>query len=506
MKTRLSRSTRSTRVSPGIWCSRWASPFESAIGLLEKYWWANFIPSPRVALGSHPFQYTFSYPEHVIHGTPVRNADLCIPPTLPLVAGFAESYAREWGWLLINSREFRFCPSCLDIGFHSIFYQLDGIARCPIHFENLIIFCIHCAAPVTIMNLLNRRTCVGPFECPSCKQSISHKNDPNEWSTAEAKRTLVHDRLEPVARWLRALNSFSVTTDLKPRFPQTTMLGTWKEHSAAVTFTKFARQLVEIGLPTACLAESYAPIVYTRLILNSRGNKDPNDAEICLRRAALFKSIRRYVLRTYLQRHRRCISNAAQCIGTVYYSHEPLTTHFAANCVLAGAYVQWLKRYRWNPGKRSMWTAPPPYFFFTGIEKEDSIWAWNALCDFYSCAAVALACSEIFRSLSVHQAGHALRTSIDGDSLDIEHNHRQLVAVKLRALDNESSEWLVAAPSPELLSAAASHCYPKFTSETQAEEPLFGKELLDKVAKNLMHELHNVVRLDGFDSALKQQN
>lgn len=63
----------------------------------------------------------------------------------------------------------RYCPSCLENGYHSIFHQLSFFEKCPIHDEKLTTTCSHCKTDFKY-ELVDAP--VMPFICPWCHTSV----------------------------------------------------------------------------------------------------------------------------------------------------------------------------------------------------------------------------------------------------------------------------------------------------------------------------------------------
>jgi hypothetical protein len=67
------------------------------------------------------------------------------------------------GWA---STELRYCPACLEQGFHAAWFQWRFIERCPIHKRRLRSGCQRCAA--CIPYALNRDMAAHPLSCARC--------------------------------------------------------------------------------------------------------------------------------------------------------------------------------------------------------------------------------------------------------------------------------------------------------------------------------------------------
>lgn len=63
------------------------------------------------------------------------------------------------------SKTLRYCPRCLELGFHSMFYQHHAVRDCPYHGIRLQNKCISCARP---WEPLIKHIVEQPFCCPKC--------------------------------------------------------------------------------------------------------------------------------------------------------------------------------------------------------------------------------------------------------------------------------------------------------------------------------------------------
>lgn len=67
---------------------------------------------------------------------------------------------------------FRYCPLCLESGYHSIWHQFLPLPTCPLHHYKLITHCMSCGAK-TAQFRLSRQLMDRPFCCMTCKQPTS---------------------------------------------------------------------------------------------------------------------------------------------------------------------------------------------------------------------------------------------------------------------------------------------------------------------------------------------
>lgn len=75
--------------------------------------------------------------------------------------------------LLTQIKQLRFCPSCLDLGFHSIYFQYPGATDCPYHSTRLRNTCKFCKQP----NFPTIRSIVAsPASCWNCGRGWSISN------------------------------------------------------------------------------------------------------------------------------------------------------------------------------------------------------------------------------------------------------------------------------------------------------------------------------------------
>ena len=64
----------------------------------------------------------------------------------------------------------RFCPACLEEGYHSNLFQLPWWARCPMHDVSLRSACPHCGGPLTGLSL--RAAPARALHCSDCNRSL----------------------------------------------------------------------------------------------------------------------------------------------------------------------------------------------------------------------------------------------------------------------------------------------------------------------------------------------
>ena len=66
----------------------------------------------------------------------------------------------------------RYCPSCIQMAYHSAVFQLRSLSICPIHFCQLIDCCPFCGQ--LIPTTLDPRVLKAPFACTQCKKMLTN--------------------------------------------------------------------------------------------------------------------------------------------------------------------------------------------------------------------------------------------------------------------------------------------------------------------------------------------
>ncbi|KIG11167.1 hypothetical protein BurMR1_1827 [Burkholderia sp. MR1] len=146
----------------------WSSPGESMWMRLSKFSLYN-----RLSVHSLARLIAVRPDEALADGVDLRRADRFVIDKLADVletsdgsarAGFCCATARPaLGWA---STELRYCPTCLEQGFHAAWFQWRFIERCPVHRRRLRHGCRQCAA--VIPYVLARDMAAHPLSCARC--------------------------------------------------------------------------------------------------------------------------------------------------------------------------------------------------------------------------------------------------------------------------------------------------------------------------------------------------
>lgn len=85
------------------------------------------------------------------------------PYTLQTQMGFASTMAPNDCWL-------RFCPKCLQGGYHCLVFQLPWVTNCPWHALPLLDGCPRCGAFISMFDV--HAIVSSPFRCPKCQRTF----------------------------------------------------------------------------------------------------------------------------------------------------------------------------------------------------------------------------------------------------------------------------------------------------------------------------------------------
>jgi len=180
-----------------IWAPSWSLPTDSGYGKCSKLASLSSIGLRALC------QRMFGGQKHSkSHGRSLLDTDWCVG-----VGTIAEEVYRagirrqlgDWGSHVARFDCLRYCPACINEGFHSILCQVDAIALCPAHGLPLITICRGChrqTAPPIVATLEN------PFRCTSCGVFLGDEKPRTirRWAcqaTAESYANLLpHDALE----------------------------------------------------------------------------------------------------------------------------------------------------------------------------------------------------------------------------------------------------------------------------------------------------------------------
>ncbi|WP_143751041.1 hypothetical protein [Burkholderia sp. HI2714] len=162
-----------TRTTPARYTTRpeWSSDGESMWMRLSKFSLFN-----RLSLHALVGLVTVRSDEACSTGVDLRRADPFVPSRLSSILEIPEASALD-GFCLFTGHpaltwattELRYCPACLDLGFHAAWFQWRFVERCPVHRCRLRRGCRQCAA--VIPYALNSSMATHPLSCVHCRTS-----------------------------------------------------------------------------------------------------------------------------------------------------------------------------------------------------------------------------------------------------------------------------------------------------------------------------------------------
>ena len=152
---------------------QWIRPLESLWGILTKWQFANCVPYSTIAttVFSRPYAgghcgVDFRVLEAFDLGALAHHSGL----SRAALAGGACCGNAESLVLALTSAHLRYCPSCLNEGFHATLFQFTPIIRCPIHHVRLREACRHCRDRIPYR--LDAAFAARPFACPRCAHPL----------------------------------------------------------------------------------------------------------------------------------------------------------------------------------------------------------------------------------------------------------------------------------------------------------------------------------------------
>ncbi|MEJ8850824.1 hypothetical protein [Variovorax rhizosphaerae] len=110
----------------------------------------------------------------------------------------------DWTTRLAGDRHVRYCPACLEMGFHSSVCQMDALLICPLHGQAMQSTCVHCGAGAPAFAWDD---CT-PMACTHCLMPLSAAWSPSgalRWKLMPGAQqySTLEKRLEPLrhANW-----------------------------------------------------------------------------------------------------------------------------------------------------------------------------------------------------------------------------------------------------------------------------------------------------------------
>ncbi len=257
-----------------------------------------------------------------------------------------------------SSDELRWCQLCLGRGYHTPALQMDLTTHCPIHGIALISACPRCN--FSIPYRLSSPVLRNPFECPQCGLDFAPAMRYERAHVLHLRK----DQLAKIARLHRFYSMQDLAIDRNEELRKVyrtaeergILLSRTIRTEIACRYTGFISQVMKDALQT--LGPSQAELPLQKVQKHHCGHcrapnwteEDDDDSSERVRQSVpafgasvtytdllpTYRSVRRYVWRRAVYKHRDCIRSA---IKHLWWHMEGSKT--AAFCPVAEAFIRW---------------------------------------------------------------------------------------------------------------------------------------------------------------------
>jgi hypothetical protein len=140
------------------------------------------------------------------HGSLLRGKGLRRP--LPhiaageaIVRGTLSAYAPRWRCGLTVGKRLRVCTDCLADGYHSVFFQIEELRRCPVHGVLLQEVCAECGAHTREYEP-GHSSMIAGFTCRKCRSQANATRLAKPGAETRLSADLITLKLKPLAQWI----------------------------------------------------------------------------------------------------------------------------------------------------------------------------------------------------------------------------------------------------------------------------------------------------------------
>lgn len=331
-----------------LWRDEWRAPTEGPLTLLWKIALANCLTARELCsklFGTHlllgepsgPHGRTLLTPRWMIgaRGRPTWLGHL-------VRRGGLDMASPGWAAVVASDEHLRYCKACITEGYQSVYCQIDGLRRCPVHGLSLLDVCTACGAPTT-RYALTGSTMAYPYHCSACGEPLG------EWPwSPTAQRTsasLIRKWIAPyhaIKRWMSNVERLELSWPSLMSW-QCSNEGQQGDVERRIAVFEVLRQLVPLALTGGCIREPaiaismnfYHAKAPATLVQFRQGGLSP---EWDVRRDA-YIAIRRHISRMLMRRHRACLRNGADALHVEWDSEVLHPT--ARVCPLVFGYYLW---------------------------------------------------------------------------------------------------------------------------------------------------------------------
>lgn len=177
-------------------------PFESTLSVLMRFAWRNALNARhvRAICSARPgyVKHLFDHAEWLEAALIEEQTGWAIPTEHE--TRFMRSLERDQG--MWAERRFRYCPLCLECGYHSYFFQLVPLSTCPLHHIELTSLCSNCGCETPDYRV-GRALFDRPYRCLKCTASLAGGGpelDLHLWMREREQE--IDTAFAPVADWV----------------------------------------------------------------------------------------------------------------------------------------------------------------------------------------------------------------------------------------------------------------------------------------------------------------
>lgn len=378
------------------WMDFWVSPYESAFSLLSKYTYLNALRTPdigrefvrkklgKISAQNNPINFCLLQPTHLDQ----EKMSLAMRLDMGAISySFIPDGIKPSS---IPVSEFlRFCPTCLKIGYHSVAHQFELLDVCPIHHIKIQSNCMNCNG--AIQYRLNSTVFAKPFCCPHCLSLCygAGLDDITRYkSLRKSEAQYFGDLIELFALKQQVFDTAVDIQRASALFDQQPILIANPANTRSKSsYLSFLGSALKYALPEFRPVNELFSCDLTWIQYSGFISPDARKARAAYQQypcqtldifdwrlkdnklfemRPIYKSIRRYILRRILKKHRACVRTAA---NHIWWNIDGESTQ--PICTLSYAYIQWL----------SFWegTAIPQQLFMKPTHPPFRVMAW--LCD-----------------------------------------------------------------------------------------------------------------------------
>lgn len=347
------------------WSRRYVSPFMSAWCIHQQYCHVNQVDGKEL-LEPHDTRNSAWF-WNPLRPKSYLSTDTWLPPLsaidenagsafrdflMAIHAASLKQTVGNWLWLVADDNQIRLCPSCREEGYQSIFDQVLGLERCPIHGKRYLTQCPHCGSQLPTYCFERMRDAL---VCERCNAYLMPFFDRTVLDISANDRSRQEKAWAPFAAWWRCVSQFAPEA-MYPHFPYRT-----EETELVPPPVRFLWVLNAIEpIPKGFLAHVSPRIQslrHTRLPVRAENAEvsafpaDPLSDGVVAERKAVFNSVARHLRRHYLFGHRECLRQMERSFFVMSDGARRYAQRRVDGCHLAQAYLFWRYSLRRKPSR-----------------------------------------------------------------------------------------------------------------------------------------------------------